>query len=203
MAKSKKTDEKEKEELSSEDSFKMDLFFWLQALVAALITLILLFTFVGRIIGVDGDSMYPTLHNGDLLLLQSVGYEPKQGDVVVLTKEFDAAEGPIVKRVIAVGGQTVDIDFNTGTVYVDGQALDEPYAKEPTYTTDGTEFPLTLKENEVFIMGDNRNHSTDSRSYRLGPVDEGYIQGKAIFLLIPGRTAETGRLDFSRIGPIN
>ena len=68
---------------------------------------------------------------------------------------------------------------------MDGQALDEPYTKEPTYTTDGTEFPLTLKENEVFIMGDNRNHSTDSRSYLLGPVDEGYIQGKAIFLLIP------------------
>ena len=127
LAKSKKTDEKEKEELSSEDSFKMDLFFWLQALVAALITLILLFTFVGRIIGVDGDSMYPTLHNGDLLLLQSVGYEPKQGDVVVLTKEFDASDGPIVKRVIAVGGQTVDIDYEAGTVSVDGQVLDEPY----------------------------------------------------------------------------
>ena len=121
----------ERPKLSDSDAMKVDMYFWLQALVAALITLILLFTFVGRIIGVDGDSMYPTLHNGDLLLLQSVGYEPRQGDVVVLTKEFDAAEGPIVKRVIAVGGQTVEIDYTTSTVYVDGVPLEEDYILEP------------------------------------------------------------------------
>ena len=100
----KDTPQQPEEELSSGDSLKLDLYFWLQALVMALVALILLFTFVGRIIGVDGSSMYPTLHHGDMLLLQSVGYEPKQGDVVVLTKPFDLTEGPIVKRVIAVGG---------------------------------------------------------------------------------------------------
>ena len=99
---------------------------WLQILIVALVTIILVFTFVGRIIGVDGSSMYPTLHHGDMLLLQSVGYEPKQGDVVVLTKAFRDVDGPIVKRVIAVGGQTVDIDYDAGTVAVDGQVLDEP-----------------------------------------------------------------------------
>lgn len=189
LAKSKKTDEKEKEELSSEDSFKMDLFFWLQALVAALITLILLFTFVGRIIGVDGDSMYPTLHNGDLLLLQSVGYEPRQGDVVVLTKEFDVSDGPIVKRVIAVGGQTVDIDYEAGTVSVDGVPLDEPYIKEamvePPAGTYETITSVTVPEGSVFVMGDNRNNSDDSRDTRLGTVDEQYILGRAVAVLLP------------------
>ena len=188
MAKSKKTDEKEKEELSSEDSFKMDLFFWLQALVAALITLILLFTFVGRIIGVDGDSMYPTLHNGDLLLLQSVGYEPKQGDVVVLTKEFDASDGPIVKRVIAVGGQTVEIDYDTGTVYVDGQPLEEDYIMEPMVRPESPYLQGTyweVPEGSVFVMGDNRNNSSDSRDSRLGPVDTRYVLGRAICTVLP------------------
>ena len=188
LAKSKKTDEKEKEELSSEDSFKMDLFFWLQALVAALITLILLFTFVGRIIGVDGDSMYPTLHNGDLLLLQSVGYEPKQGDVVVLTKEFDASDGPIVKRVIAVGGQTVEIDYDTGTVYVDGQPLEEDYIMEPMVRPESPYLQGTyweVPEGSVFVMGDNRNNSSDSRDSRLGPVDTRYVLGRAICTVLP------------------
>ena len=200
LAKSKKTDEKEKEELSSEDSFKMDLFFWLQALVAALITLILLFTFVGRIIGVDGDSMYPTLHNGDLLLLQSVGYEPRQGDVVVLTKEFDASDGPIVKRVIAVGGQTVDIDYDEGVVYVDGEALDESYVMEPTYLDEGTQLPLTVPEGELFIMGDNRNYSRDSRSVDVGCVKEDEVVGRCLLRFYPlsrfGKISDTGRVVF-------
>ena len=188
LAKSKKTDEKEKEELSSEDSFKMDLFFWLQALVAALITLILLFTFVGRIIGVDGDSMYPTLHNGDLLLLQSVGYEPKQGDVVVLTKEFDASEGPIVKRVIATGGQHVVIDYDAGTVTVDGQVLDEPYINpEEVMRQPGGETltDVVVPEGSIFVMGDNRNHSSDSRDVTLGTVDERYVLGRALWVILP------------------
>ena len=189
LAKSKKTDEKEKEELSSEDSFKMDLFFWLQALVAALITLILLFTFVGRIIGVDGDSMYPTLHNGDLLLLQSVGYEPKQGDVVVLTKEFDASDGPIVKRVIAVGGQTVDIDYEAGTVSVDGQVLDEPYINPEEIMAPPSNYEhathVEVPEGSIFVMGDNRNHSSDSRDVTLGTVDERYVLGRAVWVLLP------------------
>ena len=188
LAKEKKNGEaeKEKEELSSGDSFKMDLFFWLQALVAALITLILLFTFVGRIIGVDGESMYPTLHHGDLLLLQSIGYEPEQGDVVVLTKEFDASEGPIVKRVIAVGGQTVDIDYDAGTVSVDGQVLDEPYINEPMERPMGESISdVVVPEGSIFVMGDNRNHSSDSRDVTLGTVDERYVLGRAVWVLLP------------------
>ena len=170
LAKSKKTDEKEKEELSSEDSFKMDLFFWLQALVAALITLILLFTFVGRIIGVDG-------------------YEPRQGDVVVLTKEFDASDGPIVKRVIAVGGQTVDIDYEAGTVSVDGQVLDEPYINPEEIMAPPSNYEhathVEVPEGSIFVMGDNRNHSSDSRDVTLGAVDERYVLGRALWIILP------------------
>ena len=122
--------EEEEAALSGADAFKVDLYFWLQALVMALVGLILIFTFVGRIIGVDGESMMPTLHNRDMLLLQSIGYSPEQGDVVVLSTKNFRNGSPIVKRIIAVGGQTVDIDYETNTVYVDGVALDEPYILE-------------------------------------------------------------------------
>ena len=167
----------------------------------ALVALILIFTLVGRIIGVDGSSMVPTLHHGDMLILQSLGYKPRQNDVVVLTKE-SFMEQPIVKRVIAVGGQTVDIDFDAGVVYVDGEALEEDYIREPTYTAEGTEFPLTVPEGSIFVMGDNRNGSSDSRDYRLGTVDTRYVIGKAAFLIFPGPDYDTEKRDFSRIGVI-
>ena len=176
----------QKEELSSSDSLKLDLYFWLQALVAALVLLILVFTFVGRIIGVSGSSMVPTLHNGDMLLLQSIGYTPKQGDVVVLTKEFDAADGPIVKRVIATGGQHVVIDYAAGTVTVDGVVLDEPYINEPMEQPMGESLTdVVVPEGSIFVMGDNRNHSSDSRDVTLGTVDERYVLGRAIWVLLP------------------
>lgn len=176
----------QKEELSGSDSLKLDLYFWLQALVAALVLLILIFTFIGRIIGVSGSSMVPTLHNGDMLLLQSIGYTPKQGDVVVLTKEFDAADGPIVKRVIATGGQHVQIDYAAGTVTVDGVVLDEPYINEPMDPPLGESLTgVVVPEGSIFVMGDNRNHSSDSRDVTLGTVDERYVLGRAIWVLLP------------------
>ena len=177
-----------KEELSSGDSLRLDLFFWLQALVMALVSLILIFTFVGRIIGVDGDSMYPTLHHKDMLLLQSIGYEPRQGDVVVLTKPFKDVTGPIVKRVIAVGGQHVEINYDAGTVTVDGVVLHEPYINQeetmhiPFYENQTV---VDVPENCIFVMGDNRNHSNDSRDVTLGVIDERYVLGRAVCVLLP------------------
>ena len=186
MAKDRQLTQEPEEELSSEDSLKLDLYFWLQALVMALVALILLFTFVGRIIGVDGSSMYPTLHDRDMLLLQSVGYTPRQGDVVVLTKAFRDVDGPIVKRVIAVGGQTVDIDYAAGTVSVDGEVLDEPYINEamlpPSYAN---QTHIEVPEGSIFVMGDNRNHSSDSRDVALGVIDERYVLGRAVCVLLP------------------
>ena len=180
-----------------------DLYEWVQALVCSVLAVVLLFTFVVRLIGVDGHSMVPTLQDGDrLLVLNSLWDDDYQyGDIVVLRKDTFMEE-PIVKRVIATEGQTVDIDFAAGNVYVDGELLEEDYINEPTYVEEGTEFPLTVPEGSIFVMGDNRNHSSDSRSSDLGTVDTRYVIGKAVFLLFPGADEATGQRDFGRIGPI-
>ena len=175
----------EQPKLTKSEEFKMDLYFWLQALVVALVVLILVFTFVGRIITVDGDSMLPTLHDKDLMILRSIGYTPEQGDIVVLTKDFNQYQDqPIVKRVIAVGGQTIRIDYDESKVYVDGVALDEPYILEPIMLrrSDGIE-EMTVPEGSVFVMGDNRNGSSDSRLVELGAIDNRYILGKVVTVL--------------------
>ena len=181
-----------------------DLYEWVQALVCSVLAVVLLFTFVVRLIGVDGHSMVPTLQDGDrLLVLNSLwddGYQ--YGDIVVLRKDTFMEE-PIVKRVIATEGQTVDIDFAAGNVYVDGELLEEDYINEPTYVEEGTEFPLTVPEGSIFVMGDNRNHSSDSRSSDLGTVDTRYVIGRAVFLLFPGADETTGERDFGRIGGID
>ena len=197
------TAEEEKTAEKQPDRLENSIYDWARSLVTAVVGVVLLFTFLARLIGVSGPSMQNTLYTGDrILVLNSMFCDFQPGDVVVVNAYNAQLDDTLVKRIIAVGGQTVDIDFVTGTVYVDGEPLDEPYIKEPTYTTDGTTFPLTLAEDEVFIMGDNRNHSTDSRSTQLGPVKEGYIQGKAILLLFPGETPDTEKRDWSRIGLI-
>lgn len=172
--------------LSSEDAFKLDLYFWLQALSTALVFLIAVFTLVGRIISVDGNSMYPTLHHRDMLLLQSAGYQPRSGDVVVLTKAFDMVTDPIVKRVIAVGGQQVDIDYDANTVAVDGRVLNEPYLGEEMLPPGYEHIDhISVPENCIFVMGDNRNHSSDSRYVSLGVIDQRYVLGRALCILFP------------------
>ncbi len=181
-----------------------DLYEWVQSLVGSVLVVVAIFTFGIRMLGVDGHSMLNTLQHGDrLLVLNSMFYHDYQyGDIVILRKDGVFDNDPIVKRVIATGGQTVDIDFNEGVVYVDGEALEEDYIREPTYTAEGTEFPLTVPEGSIFVMGDNRNGSSDSRDYRLGTVDTRYVIGKAAFLLFPGLDYDTEKRDFSRIGVI-
>ena len=181
-----------------------DLYEWVQSLVGSVLVVVAIFTFVIRMMGVDGHSMLNTLQHGDrLLVVNSMLYHDyKYGDNVILRKNGVFDDDPIVKRVIAVEGQTVDIDFAEGIVYVDGEALEEDYIREPTYTAEGTEFPLTVPEGSIFVMGDNRNGSSDSRDYRLGTVDTRYVIGKAAFLLFPGADYDTGKRDFGRIGVI-
>ena len=186
------------------ESLEGTLYCWAQALISAVVGVVLLFTFGFRLIGVSGPSMQNTLYTGDRLLVLNAAYCNFQaGDVVVINDYNAELDETLVKRIVAVGGQTVDIDFSSGTVYVDGAALEESYIKERTLTSEGIEFPLTLEEDEVFVMGDNRNHSTDSRSDRLGPVKEGYLQGKAVLLLAPGKTPDTNRYDWGRIGLVH
>ena len=180
-----------------------DLYEWVQSLVGSVLVVVAIFTFVIRMMGVDGHSMLNTLQHGDRLLVNSMLYHDyKYGDIVILRKNGVFDDDPIVKRVIAVEGQTVDIDFAEGIVYVDGEALEEDYIREPTYTAEGTEFPLTVPEGSIFVMGDNRNGSSDSRDYRLGTVDTRYVIGKAAFLIFPGPDYETEKRDFKRIGVI-
>ena len=181
-----------------------DLYEWVQSLVGSVLVVVAIFTFVIRMMGVDGHSMLNTLQHGDrLLVVNSMLYHDyKYGDIVILRKNGVFDDDPIVKRVIAVEGQTVDIDFAEGIVYVDGEALEEDYIREPTYTAEGTEFPLTVPEGSIFVMGDNRNHSSDSRSSDLGTVDTRYVIGKAAFLIFPGPDYETEKRDFKRIGVI-
>ena len=181
-----------------------DLYEWVQSLVGSVLVVVAIFTFVIRMMGVDGHSMLNTLQHGDrLLVVNSMLYHDyKYGDIVILRKNGVFDDDPIVKRVIAVEGQTVDIDFSEGIVYVDGEALEEDYIREPTYTAEGTEFPLTVPEGSIFVMGDNRNGSSDSRDYRLGTVDTRYVIGKAAFLIFPGPDYETEKRDFKRIGVI-
>jgi signal peptidase I len=195
--------EKNKKDTKEEKSAGRDLYEWVQALVCSVLAVVVIFTFVIRLIGVDGHSMVPTLQDGDrLLVLNSMLYNDyKYGDVVVLRKDTFLEE-PIVKRVIATEGQTVDIDFATGSVYVDGQLLHEDYINELTLREEGTEFPLTVPEGSIFVMGDNRNHSSDSRDVNLGTVDARYVIGRAVFLAYPGLNEDTEQRDYRRIGVI-
>lgn len=184
-----------------------ELFTVLRDVVNMLAVVTLVFVFFFRLVSVSGSSMYPTFVDTDWLVLQSnfLYKDVKRGDIVVLSVDAPELNGPIVKRVIATGGQTVDIDFETGTLYVDGKIQVESYIFEPTYLNEGLSFPLTVPENSLFVMGDNRNHSLDSRSVSIGCVRTDRVLGKALFILIPGRQtnetgAVTGKRDFSRIG---
>ena len=175
---------------------------WLRTLVCVVLATVLVFTLVVRIVRVEKQSMRETLQNGDILLTvnRHLAGELKAGDIVVIKKEYFEDGKPIVKRIIATEGQTVDIDFDAGVVYVDGQALEEDYIREPTYLDEGLEFPITVPEGCLFLLGDNRNNSMDSRYPDLGPVDGRCVIGKAVVLVFPGKTAETGKRDFGRIG---
>ena len=157
---------------------------WVQCVVTALLACILVFTFLFRVIDVIGPSMEDTFYTGHKVIITRLAGDYKQGDVVVLRKTTYGKD-PIIKRVIAVGGQTVSINFMTGTVYVDGVALDEPYTKEPTWTMEDFTAPVYVPEGSIFVMGDNRNHSQDSRYGRIGTVDTRYVLGKVIFQIWP------------------
>ena len=178
---------------------RAEVYDWIQCIIFALVFCVLLFVFAVRMVNVVGHSMVPTLEQSDKVVISNLFYHPKQGDVVVLRKQT-LMEEPIVKRIIATEGQTVDIDFNLGQVYVDGELLDEDYINDYTYREEGTVFPLTVPEGEVFLMGDNRNHSNDSRDSSLGTVDTRLLIGKAVFLVFPGRDYLTEQREFGRIG---
>ena len=187
-------------EPEDEESSGFELYDWIQCFISAIVIGILIFMFLFRVITVDGSSMYPTLYHGDKIIMSNLFFSPSYGDVVVLRAD-NFSSSPLVKRVIATEGQTVDIDFEKGIVYVDGMALDEEYVASPTYAVEDFDGPVTVPEGCVFVMGDNRNASTDSRTADIGMVDERAILGKVYFIFFPGTGTEDSR-DFSRIGSV-
>lgn len=177
-------------------------FEFLDIIVAAIVVVVIIFTFVFRMVAIDGDSMLDTLHDKERIIISDLFYEPKRGDIVVISRNTDNSansgqyEVPIIKRVIATEGETVDIDFEAGIVYVNGTALEENYTLEPTYRKGDVEFPVRVPENCVFVLGDNRNDSLDSRFSTIGDngmVNEKYILGRAIIRVLP--FDKFGRID--------
>ena len=185
-------------------NWKQSVLLYVHDLMCMLLMVMLLFLVVFRVILVTGDSMFTTLWDGDYLLLVSELFcgAPEPGDIVVISKQSFDNGSPIVKRVIATEGQTVDIDFESGTVYVDGKALREPYIHNETTNEEGTVFPLTVAENCIFVLGDNRAVSLDSRSPQIGQIDRREVLGKALFLMIPGTHRGQFLPDYSRIGAV-
>ncbi len=153
------------------------------SIATAIIIIFVVFTFICRPTSVVGTSMVPTLQNGDWLIA-TPQKEYKYGDIVIITQP-NVHNEPLIKRVIATEGQTVDINFTSGQVMVDNVELDEPYIAEPTTNPSDVQFPVQVPDGMVFVMGDNRNHSSDSRSSGVGFIDTRYILGKAEWRILP------------------
>lgn len=188
----------EKKDRSASDNAAVNFYDFASVLVSAVVAIAFIFTFVFRVVGVVGTSMVPTLQDGDWLFITAGDPKPEYGQVIIITQPnwFDE---PIVKRIIATENQTLDINFDKGEVYVDGVLLDEPYINNLTLNReDGVTFPLTVPEGHVFVMGDNRQGSTDSRSEKIGFIDENYILG-----VVKVRPFNVGNMDgkFSMYSP--
>ncbi len=168
-------------------SLRGALYDWMDSIVFALIV-VMIFNIGFRIVNVSGDSMLPTLHTGDRLIISRCIGQPKAGDIIVSVQD-NARNEPVIKRIVATEGQTVDIDYEKGIVYVDGQASDDSYTLQPGIIYPSfeapIEFPVVVPEDSVFVLGDNRNNSLDSRSYSIGMIEERYILGKAVLRIFP------------------
>lgn len=156
---------------------------WVHSMIFAIAIVVVLLTFFVRLVDVNGPSMLQTLKSGDKVIITNFMYTPKNGDIVVISHgaQYD---DPIIKRVIATEGQTLDIDFDKQTVTVDGEVIDEPYIQGQTLDKGGV-IPKVIPDGKVFVMGDNRTVSLDSRSTTIGLIDEMDIIGKAQLVVFP------------------
>ncbi len=203
------SDAKSKKDFENKDVVEIELnnspvasciFDWISSIIIAVVAVVILLTFCFRLIDVDGTSMESTLIDTDKVIVTNLFYTPENGDIVVISHgvEYDK---PLVKRVIATAGQSLDIDFDNNKVYVDGALIDEPYIQGATIKGNA-EIPSVIPEGKVFVMGDNRAVSMDSRHHEVGLIDVDNIIGKAQLVVIP-HTKQNGTtipsLDFSKI----
>lgn len=176
----KKTADKKTEEVSlTQNGYE-----WLYTFITAIATVVLVLTFVFRVVSVDGSSMNNTLYDKDKLLVTNFLYTPDNGDIVVISHGQNLNK-PLIKRVIATEGQTLKIDFQKGEVSVNGGIIDEPYIKDPTTKQGDAEIPKVIPEGMVFVMGDNRHNSKDSRFTDVGLIPVTDIVGKAQLRIFP------------------
>ena len=190
MSKKEKKALQEEEQVEQEKSMRADIYEWIQSLMTALVICMAVFIFVVRIIDVSGSSMVPTLHDGDKMLVSNLFYTPHQGDIVVFKTDNYDPNRALVKRVIATEGQEISIDFDRGIVYIDGLPKEEDYIAELTRNKLDFIGPQTVPEGCMFVMGDNRNASTDSRKKEIGMVDKRMLLGRAYYVVFP--VSDTG-----------
>ncbi|MDR0930389.1 MAG: signal peptidase I [Clostridiales bacterium] len=169
---------------SKQNSTLKEILDWVIAILLAIVFAFVVRTYVFKLVLVEGPSMQPTLQSDDRLYVNRFFYTPKNGDIVVFKPE-SYPNTPFIKRVIATEGQTVDINFETGDVTVDGTVISEPYIKDATHLRGDMTFPQIVPADHVFVMGDNRNNSKDSRRTEVGMVSKKEIIGHALFRFWP------------------
>lgn len=191
---------KDKKERTLKEKLIISFYENVSMIAVGAVAVMLIFTFGFRVSGIEGTSMLPTLEDGDRVVLTAFDGNPKRGQVIISVQP-NAFGKPVVKRIIATENQTVDIDFTEGKVYVDGILLSEPYINNLTINSDDVAFPVTVPEGHVFVMGDNRQGSTDSRSTKIGFIDENYILGVVKYRMvnIDDETGEISRIDFENM----
>ncbi|MEG0770427.1 MAG: signal peptidase I [Clostridia bacterium] len=183
-----------KVDIKPKTSILSEVFDWVESIAVSVVIVVLLFTFVFRIVGVVGESMENTLKTNDKLIISNLFYKPNIGDVIVFIPDLEQYENkPFVKRIIALEGQKVDINEQTGEVFVDDKLIQEDYIKTPTYNKGTQSYPVIVEKGKVFVMGDNRGNSTDSRYETVGTVDTRAIIGRCLIRVFP----------FNKIGELN
>ena len=161
------------------------LYDWMQSIVMVFLAVVLLLTFAGRTMAVRLDSMTPTLLDGDRMIVRSIFYSPRRGDVIVFSRHDFEDGAALVKRIIGLEGDVIDVNTDSGHIYLNGRALMEPYTNGPVHRAGDMSYPFTVPAGHVFVIGDNRNHSTDSRHRVIGAVDEREILGQVIAVIMP------------------